>query len=617
MTASTISATPAVPHWAAALLQSRWAWCIAAVIFIGLRGYVGDTQALHQSLGDTDDATRLVQVRELLANGAWYDMTLARFGGAFPLISHWSRLIDAPLALLISLFGLVLDPAGAELAGRILWPSLILCLAMRLMLHEAELRTGQAGALILLAMLVPGTIALLQFNLGRIDHHNVMILCAVGGLIMLARSFEDARVGTPAGALLGLGMAVGYEAIAIVLPAIAVASIAATLETRWLDGIKRAAMAMTGVLALVIAVTIAPSQWLNIRCDTLSLNMVLLIGAGAGGLTLISAHLRRASPMMRFGALALAGVAGVLLYAAVDPVCLGGPFAQVDPGVKPIWLSLVTETKNIAGLYKNSPTLAVVAAVYFTLGVAAAVWVWTRAKTIDNAFLLLVVIIAAVCGLWQGKFLPYASWFVSFALALAFAQLPPWRTLSARAVTLAAVVFCSETTIDVVVEPLLEIAGQSNNTKTNNAKSDACGSTPSLRLLNAAPKGLIVADIDFGPFIVANSHHSVMAAPYHRIDRAILAADRIQKAAPAGAEAALRAAGANYVYECVPNPADPAQAQVTTTATTKAPAKPTAPKTFQDHLKVGTLFSFLEPVALPNAPPEMKLWRVKPLRSQS
>jgi hypothetical protein len=606
MTASIMPATPAVPQWAVSLVQSRWAWCIAAVIFIGFRGYFGDTQALHKSLGDTDDATRLVQVRELLANGAWYDTTLARFGGATPLISHWSRLIDVPIALLISLFSVVLSTAGAELAVRILWPSLLLCLIMRLMLHEAELRAGQAGALILLALLVPGTIALFQFNLGRIDHHNVMILCAVGGLVMLARSFEDARAGTPAGLLLGLGMAVGYEAIAIVLPAIAVASIAATLEPRSLDGIKRAAIAMTGVLALVIAITIAPSQWLTIRCDALSLNIALLIGAGAGGLTIIAAYLSNASPALRVGALALTGITGVLLYAAVDPVCLGGPFAQVDPAVNPIWLSRVTETKNIAGLFKNSPVLAVVAAIYFTLGVAAAGWLWSRTKTIENAFLLLVVTTSAICGLWQGKFLPYASWFASFALTLVFAQLPAWRTLSTRAVTLAAVVFCSETTIDVVVDPLLQLAGQSNNTTTNNAKSDACGATPSLRLLNVAPKGLIVADIDFGPFIVANSHHSVIAAPYHRIDRAILAADRIQKAAPADAEAALRAAGATYVYECVIKPADPANA---TTATAKAPA----PITFQSQLKAGATFSFLESVALPNAPPEMKLWRVKPL----
>ena len=60
--------------------------------------------ALANWLGDTDDAVRLVTVRELLGGAPWFDTTLPRIGAPEPLVSHWSRLIDAPLAVLMLLF---------------------------------------------------------------------------------------------------------------------------------------------------------------------------------------------------------------------------------------------------------------------------------------------------------------------------------------------------------------------------------------------------------------------------------------------------------------------------------------------------------------------------------
>src|SRR5260370_41534286 len=61
----------------------------------------------------TDDAMRLVEVRDLIAGQAWFDLAQHRLDP--PGVSmHWSRAIDAPLAALI----LLLRPlAGAPAAG--------------------------------------------------------------------------------------------------------------------------------------------------------------------------------------------------------------------------------------------------------------------------------------------------------------------------------------------------------------------------------------------------------------------------------------------------------------------------------------------------------------------
>ena len=51
-------------------------------------------------VSDPDDALRLVQVRDLIAGQGWWDVTQHRInpvgGGG---LMHWSRIVDAPLAL--------------------------------------------------------------------------------------------------------------------------------------------------------------------------------------------------------------------------------------------------------------------------------------------------------------------------------------------------------------------------------------------------------------------------------------------------------------------------------------------------------------------------------------
>ncbi len=180
------------------------AWCALGVALFAALVFWFDPTRLLTSLGDTDDATRLIEVRELMGGASWFDMTLPRFGGAHPLISHWSRLIDLPIAVLLSGFELVLPPQQAETAVRAVWPLGLLLAFVYLLAREAEIRGGRAAALICVALTVTCLIGVVQFLPGRIDHHNAIILCAVVGILRLARSFDDARAGWSAGLLLGL-----------------------------------------------------------------------------------------------------------------------------------------------------------------------------------------------------------------------------------------------------------------------------------------------------------------------------------------------------------------------------------------------------------------------------
>ena len=81
---------------------------------------------------DTDDAMRAVQVRDLLAGQPWFDMTAYRLDPPVGMFSHWSRVVDTPLAGLELFLRLFLSPEYAERATRLVFPFALFAALLRL-----------------------------------------------------------------------------------------------------------------------------------------------------------------------------------------------------------------------------------------------------------------------------------------------------------------------------------------------------------------------------------------------------------------------------------------------------------------------------------------------------
>ncbi|MGI9410103.1 MAG: hypothetical protein ACR2OV_08515, partial [Hyphomicrobiaceae bacterium] len=62
------------------LARSSLVWSAIIVALVFLRYMYANGIDLFGSPGGPDDATRLLQVRELLAGGAWFDRTIDSFG---------------------------------------------------------------------------------------------------------------------------------------------------------------------------------------------------------------------------------------------------------------------------------------------------------------------------------------------------------------------------------------------------------------------------------------------------------------------------------------------------------------------------------------------------------
>ncbi len=105
------------PTWsdAGALLLLIW----AVAVFSLVAGFGANSLS-------PDDAMRLVQVRDLLAGQSWFDLTQYRLDPPDGVVTHWSRLVDLPLALLIAAGKTLLPVRFAEQMAMAVWPTLLL-----------------------------------------------------------------------------------------------------------------------------------------------------------------------------------------------------------------------------------------------------------------------------------------------------------------------------------------------------------------------------------------------------------------------------------------------------------------------------------------------------------
>jgi hypothetical protein len=549
------------------LAQPLWNVAFAAAVGLAVWDVAADPTRLLIALGDSDDATRLTQVRQLMAGQGFFDLTLARYGGAEPLISHWSRLIDVPLALLIGFFSLFLSPGNAELATRFLWPTLLLVVLAGLMAVAIDSRWGRRAALITIALVVllPGRP---QFVPGRIDHHSVMIIGAVVGILFMIESLDIPRRGWWAGLLFGVGTAVGLESLVLTLVSLGLACALAIFFARSLAGLARVAIGYAATLAGLYAVTGAHLPAGFVPCDAAAMNLVLLLAGGAAGMALAhNAVVLGNSRLMAFSLAALGAAAGVIAYIATEPACLGGPFAQVPARLNAAWLSSVAETQSVRTVFQSSLLGGVAVTGLLIAGFLYGVLMLRQSATLGEIVYVATFCVAAVFGVWQIKLLPYAMFLVAPLIAIGLTRKEISKPIVATApakfsplMTKVAAVGCGIALVIVALlleeSPWRQSASPSATPaaiaidKSAGIQGAACTGVPNISPLNALPHGLVASDIDMGPYIVALTSLDVIAAPYHRIGRSILASEDLLLASAAEAPARMARLGASYVVLC-------------------------------------------------------------------
>ena len=576
-------------------------WALVAVLAL-LRDWQ-TISSLHFS--DPDDALRMVQVRDLLAGQGWFDLHQYRVAPPDGTMMHWSRLVDAPIAAVVMLLSPLLGAARAELAALAIVPLLTLltaqlCLA-RLVARQLDTRLVLIATLLMMLMLP----AMLQFEPPRIDHHAWQIVAVVAALnALLAKTPRAAAL--IAGLSLAFGMAVSLELLPFAglfgalfalrwwrdpanwrwlvwyLDVLAVSSIAFFLGTRGLGDLTN-------------------------YCDTVS--PAYLAGLGGIALAVHGLALRPAVPRLWLvPGLGLAAVAGAALFLWIAPGCSTGPFARLDPLVRQFWYDNVKEGMPV---WRQDWTVLVQMTVPPLIGLCVSVHLARRAGErfwLEFAFMLggaiaISIAVSRFSSVSSAIAIVSLTWLVR-RCAQALSEPRPLVRRAVPAVLLLAA---------LLPGLLLDLAGRGYARAATIAGampaavpapltrevSEACGQPGSLAALARQPRGTIIGQFDFGPFILLRTPHSVVATPHHRAAAAMHDTIAAFLAAPDQARGLVAARGANYVMLCP----DLVETHMYLDR---------APNGLAAQLLAGRTLDWLEPVVLGPQGGPMRLWRVRP-----
>jgi len=542
-----------LPLWGAILLALLAAQAMLAP-------HLRELLATH-AFFDTDDAMRAVQVRDLLAGQAWFDMTAYRLDPPQGVFSHWSRIVDAPLAGLELVLRLFLSTPAAELAARLLFPLALLAALFSLSPWFARVLDDRADpALAVLLALLSGAL-FTQFLPGRIDHHapQIVLLMAAAGCFLRGLETAEARWMAPASLAMALSTAISLEN----LPFFAVMLLALPLLFVF-DGERMraplAGFAASCALAFpaVYAATIAPSRYGLTACDAYSAPHIASIGVGVAGLAALAAlSPRLRSVASRALAVGVAGVAVGVTFFKIAPHCVGDPLGGVDPLVRDLWLSHVSEALPLWRSWTKAPGAVIATAVPVFLALLAALE--RVASTVGLArrrwgvALGLITMGLALGFFWQVRIFTSVTPLAMAALVgvacnvakrLGAGFMPPTRAL----IAVVACILMSPLGLAALLPAPAKAEAEEKNER-------ACLTPEALAPLKNLQPARIAASFDFGPYVLAYTSHSVFAGPYHRDNRGNRLAIDAFIAEPPQAEGILRAAGATLILWCAHEPA--------------------------------------------------------------
>jgi hypothetical protein len=307
----------------------------------------------------------------------------------------------------------------------------------------------------------------------------------------------------------------------------------------------------------------------------------------------------------------------------VAPECLSGPYGQLSPELKAVFLDNVTEAQPIYDYAARRPDAAIAALGPPVVALALAllrVLSGPRQRRIAWAMPLALLCAALALGFYQVRTLPYANvaaiavlgaWLAELAARHGMTSLRPAKAampvlagflvacpLAHLALGRAAVDALSLATAGRIAPPETPGAPHELTAGLSNAEKE-CLDPASAALLARVPAGQVLAPVFYGPAVLVLSAHSVVAGPYHRAGDAILDAIHATRRPPGEAHAIIDARGVNYVAVC-------------STSRESAVTVKRAPDGLLSMLQSGAAPAWLEPVP-PQDGSALRLWRVADL----
>lgn len=524
-------------------------------------------------LTDNDDLMRLVQVRDWLGGQGWFDTRQYRILPPEGIPMHWSRYVDAGIALVLVPLSWLVPMPQAELLTLVVWPSLLACLMVLVIGHGTNRLFGPLAAIGALVVFLTWGKLRGEFTPPRIDHHNVQMLCATAVLFLALLPGRERLRGALAGVITALSLAVGLE----MLPVLALVPGYVALRHAFdQPGADRWLLGYGPVLAVAAPLLMAgqAASWTAMHCDVLAPPVLLLsaIGIVATLVPVLAARPLR-GPLLRIGAMAAIVGAGLWLSRPLFSSCLAGPYADIPPDVRALIESRIIEALSVSELIAVLPDLAIRSLlpplVILILAAGAAAALWSRLDPVQRSALALAFLVA-FAGLAVSLLQIRATTLMVPALPLmggflgyAFGQIPRasfWR-LPALLVLAATTPTAVEEAVPWMVDRYTPKLATVNPASAPALALGSCRSPDAMAELLSLPPSTLFSTLNLGTTILAFTPHSVASAPYHRSPEAFwngIAAPESE----ANMQSALLRSGADYLVLCAGEAAKPYAAQL-------------------------------------------------------
>jgi hypothetical protein len=521
--------------------DANWKFLVF-LIWVGISAYYLSLRAdaIHWfALGDTDDNMRYLQVRDWLNGQGWFDLRQYRMNPPDGANIHWSRIVDLPIAALMLTFRLFLSEGQADRWACAVAPLLPL-LPLMFGLSFITRRLSRPGSLSwIIAAFGPlgAPMGLNMYMPLRVDHHGWQLALVVA---MLAGIVDRKwlRGGLVAGMASALSVAIGMEMM------VYLAGAGGLIALRWVfkEGAARRmapyALALGSGTGLLYA-AFASTDNQGIACDAISLNWTATLILAAGGMVLLSL-LRLQGWPKRLAAGALVGAIVAAFTYHFWPQCITSVY-QIDPELDRLWLSHIREAKPITAQSLSSaiqivalPVGGLIAALvgcFAARGDKERLWAWGS--------VMLMVAFALGLTFWQIRSGPAAQLVAIPAVAWVGYGALEWlvrgsigERLSALLALLIALlsfngdfIYPQLQKVGLVAPPAPATAAtkaRDARFKRINTANGRCRTQPALVALNQLPPATIMTMVDLGPRLIAMTHHSAIAGPYHRNGKAIL-----------------------------------------------------------------------------------------------
>lgn len=505
---------------------------------------------------DTDDAMRLTEVRDFLAGQPWFDLVEHRLNTPYGGLIHWSRLIDLPEAMLVGLLRLPFGTLGDTVA-LYAWPLLLLGPLIYLS-GRLSVRLGGPGALLPgLALPAFSLITLAEFGPGRLDHHSAQIVLSLIMLECALTALTKPRAAIGAGIAAAAALAIGNEALPVVGAIVIVFGLSWAFAPRNASAMRDFGLSFGVGMALALALGVPPSRWLAPMFDAIS----IVFAAGAV-LCAVAFALLSIAPLRTTSARLVVGLAsGTAIIAAIVamwPAILKGPYGALDPWLISNWIDYISEAQPWLTSFAADPVYPVAVTLPALIALAFAIWniihrPAARTTWLVYAGTLTITLLITVLQIRAARFAgPMAVPGCAALIAIAWRNqskhhgIVPALGVVGAWLGSAGVAVGIVTTLGVLAWPDYAAATED----TYRGARQACLMPQAFGELARLAPQRIMAPIDLGSHLLAFTGHSVVAAPYHRNQEAVLDAFHFFNEPIDQARQILTARGISLVVIC-------------------------------------------------------------------